>query len=114
MRNEGGGGGRKAGLHRHAGPGLPGAARRPAGVLPPHSPPGSCSSSPWGTTGGSFGAGHTGCWVLPCTWEGLIPCLERGLRTGGPVPLRAGWGGWQWGGAPLGLGVRLSGAWQGL
>ena len=29
-----------------------------------------------------------GCWVLTCNWEGPKPRLERGLRTGGPVPLR--------------------------
>lgn len=62
-------------------------------------------------------AGHTGCWVLTCNQEGPKPRLERGLRTGGPVPLRgeacvAG-GLAVGGGAPLGLGVRLSGAWQG-
>ena len=43
---------------------------------------------PLGDRGRLLRAGHTGCWVLTCNQEGPKPCLERGLRTGGPVPLR--------------------------
>ena len=43
---------------------------------------------PLGDCGRLLRAGHTDCWVLTCNREGPKLRLERGLRTGGPVPLR--------------------------
>ena len=112
----GDGGGRKARLHRHAGPGLPAAARRPAGVLPPHSWPGLTPPALGGMREAPQGRPHG---LLGADLQPGRTQTPPGAGTqdwGASAPQRGGlcgWGADSGGGAPLGLEVRSSTAWQG-